>query len=714
MTKQASFLAALYYCICQWYCSWRIYLKLAGTWIAATVFVSIHWTSHTLIPRRIRQVLKAVHGQTTSEERKIPLRRISLPPLSLILLHSVALLAALVIIAINLGGVWVGKELTGPIGENGEKQLALQLTAKLHELLVFASLADILWSIVLKSVALGGGIPFGALTAGLRFSDLSYLWSKEFLAVCTTRFTRKRLFLPLLVVSTLLGVTLGPSSATAMTPKLDAWRVGNLNFAMNTSSSELWSTSLELSDVTDTCTSSTQTCGDPRTWSILESNLFAYWGHKSLGGMYAMPETAQIPGEASTRTLNVRFKGPLNLYQPDLTVATIQSAVIADVVNTFRWIWFRANSNRCTASRSKGICSYQDITWSIPAHQPVVYTLCQSIQDQKSPMFPKLDPNDDKEQIAESVNIEHEAANPENSRLSWTNLDSSRPSPASVGVVVSLPPDLSSGISGRYACTVRAQWANANAQSTFLGATYAIDGTPSDYYAPFLPGSSYSGRLVQISPGWAAQSNVDLIINGTMTTSFDQLMRAGGATPKEYVAGKIEAVLSVLLVERMAQVRSESKLLGTLESWDSLLQPRGNALNYEGRTDPHDEYRFQTTVTGYSYGMYPNASLSVSTLLSIMILLTYAVIASFYLVSVLFFEQHRVETWRDVKNLIGLALNSTNPGLENTSTGIESISTLQLPLRLAIRNGHVCMVFGVEQCAKVLGTERITSDSAYA
>ena len=353
MTLQWDFPTVLHCCICQWYCGWRIYLNLACTFITATVLASVNWISHNLIPRQVREVSKAIHGGTISEEQKIPLRKISLPPLRLILLHSIAILGALVIIAINLGGLWVGKELSGPIGDNGEKQLALQLTAKLHELLMFASLADILWSFVLKSVAFGDGLPFGALTAGLRFSELSYLWSTEFFAICTTGFTHKRLFLPFLVIFTILGLTLGPSSATAMTPKLDTWQVGNLNFALNVSSSELWPSSLELSNVVDTCTSSAQSCGNLRTWTTLETNLFAYWGHESLGAMYAMPETTQIAGKASIRTLNVRFKGPLNLYQPDLTVATIQSAVVADTVNTFRWIWFRANSNRCAATDAR-------------------------------------------------------------------------------------------------------------------------------------------------------------------------------------------------------------------------------------------------------------------------------------------------------------------------------------------------------------------------
>ena len=317
------------------------------------------------------------------------------------------------------------------------------------------------------------------------------------------------------------------------------------------------------------------------------------------------------------------------------------------------------------------------------------------------------------EPTAELVATDSAASHLNISRLSWTSLRSLGSSSASVGVLVRLPPALASATPSRYACTIKAQWASATAQSTFLGATYAVDGTPSDYYLSGSPGSTYSGRLVHITLEWAAQANSNLTINGRSTTAFDQLMYAGGVTPEDYTAGKIEAVLSVLLVERMAQVRSESRLLGTLENWNSLLQSRGDALHYEGQTKGYDEYKFQTTVIGYSYGMSPNASLSVSTMLSVMTLLTYALIASLYLTSVLGFEQYRIETWRDIRDLVALALNSTDPELRNTSGGIESISILQLPLRIAIRNGHACMVLGADQCSKVLAAERIVSDTAY-
>jgi hypothetical protein len=133
---------------------------------------------------------------------------------------------AVIIGALNLNGLWVGKELAGQSGQDTEKLLTLQFSAKLHELLIFASLGRILFSTTIQKLVFGGGLPFRAVMAGLRFSEISYLWSEEFIAMCITKLSRKSLILPVGIVCTLLGVTIGPSSATAIRPTLADWPGG--------------------------------------------------------------------------------------------------------------------------------------------------------------------------------------------------------------------------------------------------------------------------------------------------------------------------------------------------------------------------------------------------------------------------------------------------------------------------------------------------------
>jgi len=73
---------------------------------------------------------------------------------------------------------WIGRE---PFAVT-----ALQFVAKLHEMLMQASLVDILIYFI-RSQALNGYIPLGALSRAALASQLSYLWSLDFVAALVSR-----------------------------------------------------------------------------------------------------------------------------------------------------------------------------------------------------------------------------------------------------------------------------------------------------------------------------------------------------------------------------------------------------------------------------------------------------------------------------------------------------------------------------------------------
>lgn len=307
--------------------------------------------------------------------------------------HLFAIASAAIIVALNTAGLWVGKELTGASGQDTEKLLALQFAAKLHELLMLSSLAQILFSETVKQLVFGEGLSFGAIAAGLQFSQISYLWSKEFQATSCATFKRKYLIIPAIIIWTLLGVSIGPSSATAMKPTLGDWSAGETPFWLNETADELWPLFLSLAG-NKNCTNSPETCGSLGTWTSLADNLFKYWGHEALGNIRAMPESVQIPDKVSIRALNSRFRGLFSLYQPEITTATIQPAAIADGVNTMRQIWLRANGARCYSEggsiREQNFCTYKDITWSVDALQPAVYVACNGGNYKAAPQFSTL------------------------------------------------------------------------------------------------------------------------------------------------------------------------------------------------------------------------------------------------------------------------------------------------------------------------------------
>ena len=110
---------------------------------------------------------------------------------------------------------WIGRE---PIALT-----ALQFVAKIHEILMQASLVDILvYSI--RSQVIKGYIPLGALSGAAQASQLSYLWSLDFVTALGSRSLNvwRRVAFGL-AVSTLLVMitTVGPSSAVLMIPRPD-------------------------------------------------------------------------------------------------------------------------------------------------------------------------------------------------------------------------------------------------------------------------------------------------------------------------------------------------------------------------------------------------------------------------------------------------------------------------------------------------------------
>jgi hypothetical protein len=602
--------------------------------------------------------------------------------------HLLAIASAVIIVALNAAGLWVGKELTGTSGQDTEKLLALQFAAKLHELLMLSSLGQILFSEIVKQLVFGGGLPLGAIAAGLQFDQISYLVSKEFLATSCATFGRKYLIIPAIIICTLLGVSLGPSSATAIKPTLGDWSAGETSFWLNATAQELWPSTLSLTG-NKTCTNSSQTCAGLGTWISLADNFFKYWGHEAIGNIRAMPESVQIPDKVSIRTLNARFRGPFTLYQPEITTATVQPAAIADVVNTIRQIWLRANGARCYSTgggiREQNFCTYQDITWSVDALQPVVYVACNGGNSTVAPKFPTLASGTDQPTLVEyAVNLTSDSTGSNASSITWVDLSGQKLSRASVGAVVTPNVKLPSGET-TYACTIDAQWANVTIESSFLGLPYIVNGEPPNWYQPQDDSTPrYHGRHVSIDPTWASLVNAPLITaENASSNPFDLLLAATTLSDEEsqYMAEKIEAILAVLLADRMARVSADATLQGAVTNINQVLQISGGQLFTE--PSPGSQYHrltFQTAVTGYAYGLRSATGIIPSTLVSIIILLCYVAIAITHVLYALCISGVFISRWKNVIDLVALAFHSNityAPLMHDTSTGIETTGPLQ-------------------------------------
>jgi hypothetical protein len=157
--------------------------------------------------------------QSSTEYRKVAMyhsRRIAAWH---ILLHLFPLSGALALLILQWTKYWIGTQTSIPT--------FLQFAAKVHGLTMQASLIEVLLCVV-RTEAVNGYVPFGALSGATQPTQLSYLWSLDFVSIITTsalRGWRKIAFILTLPFLLLLTSFVGPSGAILMIPRPDTPQV---------------------------------------------------------------------------------------------------------------------------------------------------------------------------------------------------------------------------------------------------------------------------------------------------------------------------------------------------------------------------------------------------------------------------------------------------------------------------------------------------------
>jgi hypothetical protein len=147
------------------------------------------------------------------EQKKVALHQSHLVAAGHALLHLVPLCGAITLLILNWSHYFVGPFFT--------LSTTLQFVAKLHEILMQTSMAEVVMSII-RTQALEGYVPLGALSATTQSMHISYIWSIDFLAAVTSQsFSGPRRYLFVVLVPLLIALTalVGPSSATLMIPR---------------------------------------------------------------------------------------------------------------------------------------------------------------------------------------------------------------------------------------------------------------------------------------------------------------------------------------------------------------------------------------------------------------------------------------------------------------------------------------------------------------
>jgi hypothetical protein len=148
-----------------------------------------------------------------AERRKIAMYRSRRMAALHTIFHLIPLGGAITLLVLHWTQYWVAYTF--------DISTAIQFVAKLHEVLMQASIVEIMLCIV-RTEAVRGFVPLGALSGAVQTTQLSYLWSLDFISMITSSTLRgwRRIFIcaaiPILFILTAL---VGPSSAILMIPR---------------------------------------------------------------------------------------------------------------------------------------------------------------------------------------------------------------------------------------------------------------------------------------------------------------------------------------------------------------------------------------------------------------------------------------------------------------------------------------------------------------
>ncbi len=670
-------------------------------------------------------------------------------------IHVVPIAASMILVVLNWRGYYIGGELEGAVNQDDIKFLALQFTAKLHELTMNASLTAVIISYVRHELITNTRLPFGAIAAGLQFKDVSYLWSMEFWGVVRASYKRRNNAVLILLIFTCLGlaVSTGPSSATLMRPRLDYWPAGGTDFWIALPQGRLNSTNASATQVPANCMNDTGDLSCPSGgWGVIAQDYMSLYRSSEREGY--MPDYVYVPGKKAVRGMRAFIRSTvLQFDDNNQTQATVGSSSVADgLVEAGRlWAWaaFWARSHPF----HERFWSRIDVLYSVEAYQPIVHARCydasnpasSSWVDTSASTVAVYDLSEDRlNNQGDFETLDYNYTNNEQVRSLVQNLFNSESVPQVAWATVpqsngsALGATLNVPIGGNptlFQCTIAARMAPGNLLNTRDNISIV---TGSDHTSIYEQNNTFPP--ISIDPAWAAFLNPTISSNNL--TAFQYMMQAAGilddgsAVADGSIESVIESLLSLSVVNGLARrdfgVGFSGTLLGNTDgldlisyrdqdaqeaatkaenfncsAWCSHLLPSGYKMGYGGNafniSNTESSASTKFTMRAYAQGYAYNSRGSAAKL-AIIALLLYVGIALFHLMYTLLYSRETSSSWDSISELVALAMRSDrSEGLVNTGAGIKTVAIFEMPTKVIAKNGCLQLAVGdgVEQSESV-------------
>jgi hypothetical protein len=678
--------------------------------------------------------------ENEKEEKKVVINKDRTLATVRCLIHVIPVAAALALIALNASNYYIGGELSGPSGQDFEKLAALQFAAKLHELLMLASLGTMLITYIRRELAFGAGLPFGAVFSGLQFRDISFLWAPEMWGAIYQEWEKrstKWFIISFMVLCTVLGVSVGPSTANLMKPRLDYWPAGGTSFWINSTQDVLFPLTLSDSPTLSHCTVDSGDLACPSGgWQVLNQLYLSYWPR--LVDMGSMPEVIDLSSPFSIRDFTMRSRNTesdsMMIWGNAFTMATTSISAVADSLAELGRLWSDAAANG-----NIGQFKYRrDALFTTNAVQPLVWTSCRETSatsnSSVSLNFPALgnvslslgpgtaDVLMSHAQIPYYVPWnDTNATNSVLSRLQtgmqpsilWidepTLLEESNSSLAAVFTLPGSNGGSPAGSSYYYCCSIDARMANVSLNST-RSFTKHVSGQPLnfDLYGTFFP----HYPQITIAAEWAKY--LTPTIPGTNASIVSTMASTAGiwntTLPSEgdYWEIIVENIIAPLVANGIARASYNTSMIMNLNGavdpndlwqggdWISDILPKngrmggaGNAFNIS-TADQSKATKFEMTasVDGYAY-----SGAGITQKAQMVVLGIYVLLALFHVI-------YSVRTgissssWGSGPEFTALAMNSEPASeLKNTGAGIQTVEVFKSKVKVKARGDELQMMF---------------------